>query len=190
MPFQNLMNCRRWGCSNASLPFFVVVIYLEIWLTIRLNARINHFLVFSFSFFLHHAFYLLYSTSLPAFIRVSSSHHWESTLILLSMYPDWPHPFIKSDKSFPFTSDATNLPPFPPGLPLSFPPPYLQWLYNYIRIKNANGAGASQSLGWPILQLMMGHSVERRAGMKENLNEADPHTKARPVEKACSLPTK
>lgn len=26
--------------------------------------------------------------------------------------------------------------------------------------------------------------------MKENLNEADPHTKAGPVGKACSLPTK
>lgn len=105
----------------------------------------------------------------------------------LSMYRDWPHPFIKSDKSFAFTSDATlhhHSPPTP-----IFPPPYLQSLYVcYIWIKNANGAGASQSLGWPILQLMMGHSVGRRAGMKENLNEADPHTKARPVGKACSLP--
>lgn len=124
-----------------------------------------------------------YCTFQPASIGVSSSHHWENTLILLSMYPDWPHPFIKSDKSFAFTSDAT--------FPLSFPPPYLESLYDcYIWIKNANGAGASQSLGWPILQLMMGHSVGRRAGMKENLNEADPHTKAQPVGKTCSLPTK
>lgn len=92
--------------------------------------------------------------------------------------------FHQSDKSFAFTSDATAPPP-------SFPPPYLQSLYDcYIWIKNANVAGASQSLGWPILQLMMGHSVGRRAGMKENLNEADPHTKARPVGKTCSLPTK
>ena len=56
----------------------------------------------------------------PASMEVSSSHNWENTLILLSMYRDWPHPFIKSDKSFAFTSDAT----FPP----SFPPTYLESL--------------------------------------------------------------
>lgn len=46
----------------------------------------------------------------PASVGVSSSHHWENTRILSSMCPNWPHPFIKSDKSFAFPRLPTSLP--------------------------------------------------------------------------------